>query len=112
MNFPNDLSKDIQSALRLIHRAFPETDEQFEAFIAEVDSGNIPVPETPAHLSPTSLVDMLREERKTGTMPSVAKILPFPSGSMGLSGLRIAARNGNGALSEETLQRMEDAQEE
>lgn len=112
MNFPNDLSEDIQSALRLIHRALPDSDEQFEAFIAGVDSGDIPVSENPAHLSPSSLIGLIREQRRTGAIPSIAKILPFPSAITGLSGLRIAARNGNGALSEETLQRMEDAQDE
>lgn len=102
---------DIQNALRLLGKALPETDEEIDAFIAEVDAGKTKVPATPAYLTPNAIADALVNGRNP---EPIANVTPFPKSQnpSGIEGLKMAARNGDGPLSEETIRKMKEAQED
>lgn len=110
MKLPNTPSDDINNALRLLGMTLPETDEEIEAFLVELDAEE--AEEMPDHLSLSAIVAAIKEGRKK--MPAGDQILQFPTANdrAGIDGLRMAARNGDGPLSEETLRKMEDAQED
>lgn len=110
MKLPNTPANDIKNALRILGMALPETDQEIEAFLEELDAEE--TAKVPGHLSPSAIVASIKEGRKP--MPASGEILQFPSAKdhAGLSGLRMAARNGDGPLSEETLRKMENAQED
>jgi hypothetical protein len=100
---------DLENALRLLNKALPETDEELDAFIAEVESGEHPIPATPPHLTPTAIAEALIQGRKP-----TPQILEFPGvkSQPGIEGLKMAARNGDGPLSDETIRKMKEAQED
>jgi len=100
---------DIKNALRLLNKALPETNEEIEAFINEVESGAIELPATPAYLTPSAIAEALTQGRR----PTPASITEFPQPKTqaGIEGLQMAARNGDGPLSEETIRKMKEAQE-
>lgn len=111
MKLTPNIPAEIQNALRLLGKALPETDEEIDAFIAEVESGNIEVPATPQHLKPAAIAEALILGRRP---EPAAKITPFPKSQpqSGIEGLKLAARNGDGPLSEETIRKMKEAQED
>lgn len=102
---------DIKNALRLLNKALPETDEELDAFIAEVESGKIELQPTPAHLTPSAIADAVTQGRRP---EPIAPIIEFPKGQaqLGITGLQMAARNGDGPLSEETIRKMKESQED
>lgn len=102
---------DIQNALRLLGKALPETDEEIEAFIAKVDAGEIEIPATPAYLTPTAIADALVNGRKPEPTVNITTF-PKSQNQTGIEGLKMAARNGDGPLSEETIRKMKEAQED
>lgn len=110
MKLPNTPADDINKALRILGMALPETDQEIDEFLAELDAAD--TEKVPNHLSPAALVVAIKEGRKP--TPTSGDILQFPSAKeqSGLGGLRMAARNGDGPLSEETLRKMEKAQED
>jgi len=101
---------DIENALRLLKKVLPETDEELDAFIAEVESGVIKIPATPAYLTPSAIAEALSQGRR----PAPASITEFPKPKTltGIEVLKMAARNGDGPLSEETIRKMKEAQED
>lgn len=101
---------DIQNALRLLNKALPETDQELDAFIAEVESGENPAPKAPPHLTPSAIANALAEGRKPA--PASITEFPKPETQAGIEGLKMAARNGDGPLSEETLRKMKEAQDQ
>lgn len=112
MKFSHTSSTDLQNTLRLIRKSPPETDMEIEAFMEGVDSGEIDVPEVPPHLSPMAIVRSIRELRHAPLAPG-NELVHFFAAEMpdvGMPSLRIAARNGDGSLSEETLRKMEESQ--
>lgn len=105
---PNPIT-DLENALHLLGKALPESDAEIDAFIAEVNSGKIGIPPTPAHLTPAAIAAAVSQGRKPE--PAV-NITEFPKPQTGVEGLRMAARNGDGPLSEETIRKMKEAQED
>ena len=101
--------KDLENALRLLGKSLPETDAEIEAFINKVDSGEIELPPTPAHLTPAAIAAAVSRGRKPQPF---ANEIPFPQSTSGIEGLKMAARNGDGPLSEETIRKMKEAQED
>lgn len=112
MKLPHNPTDDINNALRLLNMSLPQTDQDIEQFLAALDSGAIELPELPEHLKPAAIVAAIRDGRKPA--PETGTILQFPAAKAqpGLSGLKMAARNGDGPLSAETLRKIEDAQED
>lgn len=110
MKLPNTTADDINNALRILGMALPETDQEIDAFLEELDAEETET--IPDHLSPAAIVAAIKEGRKP--TPTCGEILQFPTAKdqTGLSGLKMAARNGDGPLSEETLRKMEEAQED
>jgi len=112
MKFSLTAATDLENTLRLIGKVLPEKDDEIEAFMAAVDSGEIEVPVVPSHLSATAIMKSIREGHHMGA-GSRARIIDLfrpvirPTG---ITSLRMAARNGGGELSEETLKRMEQSQ--
>lgn len=101
---------DIQNALRILGKNLPETDAEIDAFIANVDSGKIKIPATPSHLTPTAIAAALIQDRRP---QATERTVEFPKNQThpGIAGLQMAARNGDGPLSEETIRQMKDAQD-
>lgn len=112
MKLPHTLSQDIQNALRLIDKALPETDQEIEAFIGAVESGAIELPELPEHLKPAAIAAAIRDGRTPAPAGDSVILFPSAKAESGLSGLKMAARNGDGPLSNETLRKMEENQED
>lgn len=101
---------DIKNALRLLNKALPETDEELDAFIAEVESGDVQLPATPPHLTPVAIAEAFIHGRRPA--PASITEFPKPQNQTGIEGLKMAARNGDGPLSEETIRRMKESQED
>ena len=103
------ITNDIQNALRLLNESLPETEQEIDAFICGVESGAIEIPATPAYLTPSAIANALIQGRRP--QPYVT---PFskPQILNGIEGMKLAARNGGGPLSEETIRKIKEAQEE
>lgn len=112
MKFSLTAATDLENTLRLIGRALPETDDEIDAFMAAVDSGEIEFPAVPEYLSARAIVRSIREGHpaESDSQTRIIDLFGSARGSAGMTSLRMAARNGDGALSEETLKRMEESQ--
>jgi hypothetical protein len=102
---------DIKNALRLLNKALPETDEELDVFISEVESGAIEIPDGPSYLTPTTIAEALSQGRRPAPAATITEF-PQPQSQPGIEGLQMAARNGDGPLSEETIRKMKEAQDE
>ncbi len=111
MKLPNTPADDINNALRILGMTLPQTDQEIEEFLADLDAEETQEAEIPDHLSAAAIVAAIKKQSER---PVTREIPQFPSAKnqTGLSGLRMAARNGDGILSEKTLRKMEDAQED
>jgi len=112
MKLPHNPADDINNALHILDKSLPQTDQDIEQFLAALDTGAIETPELPQHLKPAAIVAAIRAGRVPA--PAGGTILQFPAvkPQPGLSGLKMAARNGDGPLSDETLRKIEEAQED
>ena len=102
---------DIRNALGILNRNIPETDDEIQNFLDRFDAGEIDAPEIPPHLAPESIVMAIQERQNSRT--GANGVVPFPTSSQadqGLDRLRIAARNGGESLSEETIRKMQQAE--
>lgn len=107
---PNSIA-DLQNALRLHGKLLPETDAEIDEFIAQAQSAASTLPQVPPHLTPAAIAAAVSR----GTRPQpIAPITEFPRAQTtpGIEGLKMAARNGEGPLSEETIQKMKEAQQD
>jgi len=97
---------DIRAAFGMLGRAIPESDKEVSDFLRDFDADEIDAPPIPDQLTASVIVDAMR----AGKTPQqqTTTIVPFTSG---LEKLQRAARNGEGGLSDETLEKMMRAEE-
>lgn len=111
MNHSPNTFEDIANAFKILGKNLPGTPLEIKVFLAELDAGEIELPELPVHLSPQSIMAAIREGRVQAPAAEESNVVQFNTQTpIGLGALMMAARNGDGPLSEETIRKMEDAQ--
>ncbi len=100
----SDPRREIRKALR---DPFDVSDTAIDSFLSRYDAGEIDTPAMPPHLLPAPLA------RTVARGPADARRPPeIVDTCDSTEPLAIAARNGDEALSEETLRKMMDAQDQ
>lgn len=111
MNHSLNAFEDIANAFKILGKNLPETPLEIKEFLVELDAGEVELPDLPAHLSPRSIMAAIRDGHVPAPACEENGVVQFHAQPpVGLGALMMAARNGDGPLSEETIRKMEEAQ--
>ncbi len=111
MNHSPNAFEDISNGFKILGKNLPETPLEIKEFLSELDAGEIELSELPAHLSPQTIMAAIRDGHVPAPACEENSVVPFHAQPpVGLGTLIMAARNGDGPLSEETIRKMEEAQ--